>query len=161
MKVSEFRKLISEEVSRVMSEIKDDQIAVVQLSFTAPIVAKDKNSNKTFASPYKHKSSNPKAKIYSQQRWSATEIAPYMGVLTMFRTQIVGQGMDKFALTLAVPYTGDNNQLVKDLANLINKTFAAKPVKVQGLEDSFGAVFNDPDELKNLLLSAIKTVQVK
>jgi hypothetical protein len=161
MKLSEFRKLIREEVRKVINEVEDNQIAVVQLSFAAPIVAKDKKSNKTFASPYKYKSSNPKAKIYSQQEWSANEIAPYMGVLTMFRTQIIGQGMDKFVLTLAVPYTGDNDQLVKDLTNLINKTFATKPVTVQGLEDSFGATFNDPDQLKNLLLSAIKTVQAK
>ena len=161
MKKSELSKLIREEISRVLKEIQNDQIAVIQLSFTAPVVAKDKKSNKTFAGPYKYTSNNPKAKIYSQQQWSTSKIAPYMEVLTIFRTQTIGQGMDKFVLTMAIPYTGDDDQLIKDLANLIIKTFITKPVRVQGSEDSFGAIFNDSDQLKNLLLSAIKTIQIQ
>ena len=161
MKASEFRKLIREEVRKALKEVESDQIAVVDMTFTAPIVSKNKNYNKMFSGPYKSKATNLKAEIHSQAEWSDHDIAPYVRVLTMFQSQIIGQGMDKFNLSLAVPYTGDKNQLAADLASLINKTFSSEPAKVEGLGKKFGAVFTDTDQLKSALLAAVKNVQIK
>ncbi len=150
-----------EEVRKALKERDDDQIAVVDMTFNAPIVSKDKNYNKTFSGPYKSKATNLKAQIHSQAQWNPREIAPNVKALTMFQSQIIGQGMDKFNLQLTVPYTGDRNQLVADLESLVNKTFSSEQAKVQGLGKKFGAVFTDTNQLKNLLLAAVKTVQVK
>lgn len=163
MKTSEFRKLIREEVRKVLKEADGNMIAVYSVEFNAPMIGKDRNTNKTYTSPYKL-SSKPTIVYHDSAKYSGDpqKQKPHVQVLTMFRSQIIGKGLDKFVLTFGIPHTGDQKKDIAEFTKLINKSLSAEPSKVSGFEDdTFGAIFQNTAELKAAVLSALQSASYK
>ena len=174
MKISEFKKLIREEVRKVVNEVDGNMIAVYSIGFNAPLIDKDRKSNKTYSGPYKL-SSKPTIVYYDSAKYSGNpqKQKPHAEVLTMFRSQTIGKGLDKFVLKFGIPHTGDQKKDIAEFAKLINKALSAEPSTIGGGFDavlqhhggfddnSFGAIFQNTAELKTAVLSALQNASYK
>ena len=164
MKLSEFKKIIREEIRKVINEVDGSMIAVYSIGFNAPLIGKDRKTNKTYSSPYKL-SSKPTVVYHDSAEYSGDpqKQKPHAEVLTMFRSQTIGKGLDKFVLTFGIPHTGDQKKDIAEFTKLINKALSAEPSKISGGfdNDSFGAIFQNTAELKAAVLSALQNASYK
>ena len=147
-----------------LSEVDGSMIAVYSIGFNAPLMGKDRKTNKTYSGPYKL-SSKPTVEYYDSAKYSGNpqKQKPHAEVLTMFRSQTIGEGLDKFVLKFGIPHTGDQKKDIAEFAKLINKTLSAEPSKISGGFDdgSFGAVFQNTAELKAAVLNALQNASYK
>ncbi len=155
MKISELKKLIREEVKKAINEAKSYEIASVTFSFAGKLVGKDKKVNKVYAGPYKLLN-KPKMEMDTDDRPLKQ---PRIIAQTMFQSQIAGNGMDKSSITIKIQHDGDMKKTIEDAIIFVNKTFSTDPTAVQSLlDDSYGAVYQDTNDLKQKIVSALKTL---
>jgi hypothetical protein len=155
MKISELQKIIREEVRKVIKEQESYEQVSVSFSFAAKVIGKDEKFNKTYAGPYKLLN-KPKAEIDTD---TIPLRQPKIKVLTMFQSQIAGSNMDKSSITVTVPHNGDMKKTIEDAIIFVNKTFSKDPTAVQSLlDDSYGAIYQDTNDLKQKIVSVLKTL---
>ena len=157
MKLTEFRKLIREEVRKVVNEANSYEQVSITFNFAGKLVGKDKKVNKTYAGPYKLLN-KPKMEMDTD---SMPLKQPRIIAQTMFQSQIAGNGMDKSSITITVQHNGDIKKTIENMTAVINKTFAKDPTAVQSLlDDKYGAIYQNTDDLKQKMISALKTLPV-
>lgn len=155
MKITEFRKLIREEVRRVIKEEESYEVASVSFSFAAKLLGKDKKFNKTYAGPYKLLN-KPKIEMDTDSR---SFEQPRILTQTMFQSQIVGGNLDKSLIEIKVQHNGDIKETINNMITFINKTFSSDPTPIQSLlDDKYGAIYQDTKDLKQKIVSVLKTL---
>lgn len=142
MKTSEFRKLIREEIRKVIKEVDREPIG---LQFIVDVVGRT-SDGKNFNGPYKLiPSFKVKLSISTKDggdpQPSSTGSVRY---LSIFRNQLVGKDMGRISITFTIPW-GSVDEMGETLTALIAKTYSQDTVKADR-----GTLANAKD-LKKLL----------
>lgn len=124
MKPSEFKKLIREEVRRVLKEANDTHNPI-GLRFELNLLGTT-SDGKNFTAPYKLQ---PDAKVkLSIIEDGDGNTVPSINFMTIFRNQLIGKDLGRINIAVDIPW-GPVDKMGKDLLKLINQAFASDSVK--------------------------------
>ena len=147
MKITEFRKLIREEIRKVVNEV--DYTGVykpVGLGFILSIVGNTADGKK-FSGPYKL-APNHKVKLMIIEKGAGYKI-PSITYLSIFQSQLVGEDLGKVSIQINIPW-GPVDKMGKDLMAIISKTYISNIAKIDR-----GGSLTDAGEVKKLLSAVV------
>ena len=161
MKITEFRKLIREEVRKVIKEEELEEAKVAILTITLTGTRTNDGNMATFSGPYKYSKNPQKFSIFNQDSAAVSEetLPPYISAHTAYRAQPANGS--KFELELVVPHT-DFSTTITAFKNLIKNIFKNETLEKDVIKisseiggDDFGGTFKNTKDLKNILLSVV------
>ena len=150
MKLSQFRKLLREEIRKVVNELDSIPPAgynPIGIGFILSIVGKT-SDGKQFSGPYKLAPDyKVKLKLIGEDDGATV---PDVQFMSLFRNQLIGKDLGRVEIQINVPL-GSVNEMGKSLMQLINKTFSSNQVRTDR------GVLNNAGEVKNLLNQVVSS----
>lgn len=150
MNKQEFRKLIREEIRKVMKEgdpIPAGGYKPIGLGVILSVVGKT-SDGKQFTGPYKL-APDFKVKLKIIQKDDGYEV-PSIQYMSLFRNQLIGKDLGRVQIQFNVPF-GSVEQMGKVLMSMINKTFSSNQVNADR------ATLGDATQLKSVVAQAISS----